>query len=170
MPFRKMSSASLRSIIELVEKREALTEEIETINAQVNSYFIEAGASPGNELPSGAAKRPRKTRGKRRMGRPKGSKNKLTIVRAPTLPPAPKITISSTTKPRPPRGKNRVGTVKEAVIATLKAAGKSGIHIEDLAKKVGSTKNSLNVWLYTNRKKNKSIKKSENPGVWGWVG
>jgi len=173
MPYRKLTSTSLRSIIDLVEKRESLAEQIEAINAQVNAHFVESGVSPQDEPVSVPSRRGRK----KRMGRPFGSKNKT---ETSAVPKSTKRPVSArTAKPSPKKstwagngkgaGKAR-GSVQSSVFAAIQAAGKDGINLDDLAKKVGSTRNSLNVLLYRSRKKNKSLKKLVKPGVWGWDG
>ena len=156
MTIANLTSSSLKSIIKLVEQKEQLLAELDSLKAQLESF---APKAQGSNTATPAARSSHRTRGKHR-GRPFGSKNRTSAVKLPKSRPA-----------KAPKAKGgRKGTLKEAVLATLKSTGKPGIHINDFAKKVGSTKNSLNVWLCTNRKKTKELKKLDTPGVWGWEG
>ncbi len=58
--------------------------------------------------------------------------------------------------------------MKDRIVSALKAAGKSGVTIKDLASKLGNSYGSVNVWLRTTAKGIKEIKKVE-PGRFAWV-
>ncbi len=60
------------------------------------------------------------------------------------------------------------GQVKRKIIRNLKAAGKSGVAIKDLAAKLGKSYGSTNVWLHTTGKGVSEIKKVA-PGRFAWV-
>jgi len=75
-----------------------------------------------------------------RKGRPPGKKAKASPARR-----------SSTRVPR--------GTLKEKVLAALKAAGGEGLAVRDVAEKIGAKKAAVNVWFYTTGKKVAGLKK-----------
>ena len=58
--------------------------------------------------------------------------------------------------------------LKARIVGTLKAAGKSGATIKDLAKKLGKSYGNISVWFHTTGKKIKEIKKVE-PGRFAWA-
>jgi len=78
---------------------------------------------------------------------------------------------ATTRKGRPPgrkakgspakRSNTRVprGTLKEKVLAALKAAGREGLAVRDVAEKIGAKKTAVNVWFYTTGKKVAGLKK-----------
>jgi hypothetical protein len=51
------------------------------------------------------------------------------------------------------------GTLKEKILAALKAAGKDGLSVGDIAEQIHGNKNSINNWLYTAGKKIREIQK-----------
>lgn len=73
----------------------------------------------------------------------------------------------STGSPKAPRGKR--GAIKEKIIAELQAAGKNGLHMKDLASKLGVKVTNLSVWFFSTGKKIKEIKKLA-PATYGWNG
>jgi hypothetical protein len=68
------------------------------------------------------------------------------------------------------KAKNAVpGTpLKEQIVGTLKAAGKSGATVKDLAAKLGKSYGNVSVWFHTTGKGMKEIKKVE-PGRFAWA-
>jgi|SRR6266571_2641005 len=66
------------------------------------------------------------------------------------------------------KGRSRGAPLKDRIVSALKAAGKSGVTIKDLASKLGNSYGSVNVWLRTTAKGIKEIKKVE-PGRFAWV-
>lgn len=76
----------------------------------------------------------------KRKGRPPGKK--------------PKSAQPKKSKTRAPRG-----TLKEKVLAVLKAAGAAGLAVRDVAEQIGAKKAAVNVWFYTTGKKVAGLKK-----------
>ena len=74
------------------------------------------------------------------------------------------------TKPAGAKAKGRLSgaPLKERIVGTLKAAGKSGATVKDLAVKLGKSYGSVSVWFYTTGKGIKGIKKVE-PGRFAWA-
>ena len=56
------------------------------------------------------------------------------------------------------RSKKR-GALKEAVISTLKAAGKEGLKVREIADKIGAKPVNIHAWFHSTGKKIKEIKK-----------
>ena len=65
-----------------------------------------------------------------------------------------KASAKSPAKP----GKKR-GALKEAVIATLKEAGKEGLKVREIADKIGTKPVNIHAWFHSTGKKIKEIKK-----------
>jgi hypothetical protein len=61
----------------------------------------------------------------------------------------------------------RPGGRKEQIIEALKAAGKEGLHVKDIASQIGISKGSVNVWFYTAAKKISNIEQT-GPGKFRW--
>jgi hypothetical protein len=59
--------------------------------------------------------------------------------------------------------------LKEQIVGTLMAAGKSGATVKDLAAKLGKSYGNVSVWFHTTGKGIKEIKKLE-PGRFAWSG
>ena len=60
------------------------------------------------------------------------------------------------------------GQLKERIVQILKAAGKSGVKVKDVATKLGTSYGNISVWFHTTAKKVKEIKKV-GPGRFAWV-
>ena len=58
--------------------------------------------------------------------------------------------------------------LKERIVQTLKAAGKPGVTVKDLASKLGKDYGNISVWFHTTGKGMKEIKKVE-PGRFAWA-
>ena len=129
MNLSNISSSSLRNLIKLTERKEALVNEIEKIESQLASLL------------SG---KPVRTTGKRR-GRPAKQGTKVTK--------APKKTVPRNAK-RAPRG-----TIKKKILAALKAAGETGMKVTDLSKKIGVKNANVHVWFSSTGSKMAEIKK-----------
>ena len=63
---------------------------------------------------------------------------------------------------------SRRAPVKERIVHTLKAAGKSGATVKDLAAKLGKSYGNISVWFHTTAKGINEIKKV-GPGRFAWV-
>jgi len=60
------------------------------------------------------------------------------------------------------------GPLKDRIIQTLKAAGKSGVTIKDVAAKLGTSHGNVSYWFYTAGKGVKEIKKVAR-GRFAWM-
>ena len=63
---------------------------------------------------------------------------------------------------------SRRGQLKERIIGTLKAAGKPGVTVKDLASKLGTSYGNISVWFRTTAKGVKEVKKVA-PGRFAWA-
>ena len=72
--------------------------------------------------------------------------------------------VAAKTKKPSPRA-----PLKERIVETLKASGKSGATVKDLAAKLGKSYGNISVWFHTTAKGIKEIKKVE-PGRFAWAG
>jgi hypothetical protein len=71
-------------------------------------------------------------------------------------------------KPAASKGKrSKRGKTKELVIAELKSAGKAGVHVKELAERLGVKTANLTVWFFSTGKKIKEIKKVA-PATYAW--
>ena len=64
--------------------------------------------------------------------------------------------------------RSAVAPLKERIVQTLMAAGKSGATVKDLAAKLGKSYGNISVWFHTTAKGLKEIKKVE-PGRFAWA-
>ncbi len=71
-------------------------------------------------------------------------------------------------KKRVSRGRSQGAPLKERIVGALKAAGKSGATVKDLAAKLGKSYGNISVWFHTTAKGMKEIKKIE-PGRFVWI-
>lgn len=67
-----------------------------------------------------------------------------------------------------PKGRSAGAPLKDVIVGALKAAGKSGATIKDLASKLGKNYANISVWFHTTGKGMKEIKKVE-PGRFAWA-
>lgn len=66
------------------------------------------------------------------------------------------------------KGRFPGASLKEQIVGTLKAAGKSGATVKDLAAKLGKSYGNISVWFHTTGKGLKEIKKVA-PGKFAWA-
>jgi len=60
------------------------------------------------------------------------------------------------------------GQLKEQIIGSLKAAGKSGVTVKDLAADLGRSYGNISVWFHSTAKGVKEIRKVA-PGRFAWA-
>jgi len=118
MSFSNISTTTLKGLVKLVERRDAVKAELARVESQISATL------QGKLTPSRSASAPK-------------------------------------TKAR--RGKH--GALKEAILATLKAAGKAGTTVKELSSKLGVKNQNLHVWFHTTGKKIKGLKKV-GTGAW----
>jgi hypothetical protein len=123
MEISKISTATLRNVLRLAEKRDALVAKIEKLEKTINS------AAPSKAKPEAPAKR---------RGRP---------AKVVAAAPAKKAVVAKAAK-----SSGRRGAVKEQIIAALKAAGSKGVSVKDLASKLDIKAGNIHVWFATTGK------------------
>ena len=135
MSLSSFTSASLKTLSKLVDKKDSLVAEIKKIESEIASVL------------TGKPAKPTKTSGKRR-GRPakKGAAGKKVV----TAKKAPKAV-----KKRAARG-----SIGEKVLKALESAGDAGVKVTELAKTLNVKGTNLHVWFATTGKKNPAIKKA----------
>ena len=72
-------------------------------------------------------------------------------------------------KTAPKKRRHRRKLLKDALLKKLKAAGKKGLTVKELAASIKANPASVSVWIYTTGKKIKGIKKV-GPGRFAFVG
>lgn len=88
---------------------------------------------------------------------------------APAAKPAPVNKPAAPVAKRPAGKRAKPGQFKDSVIATVKAAGKAGVNVKDIARKLGLDPQRIYVWFNATGKKVKSIKKVA-PATYAWAG
>ena len=97
-----------------------------------------------------------KARWAKRKRRGRISSKSLKAAKAPKL-------VAAKIKKASPRGQ-----LKERIIRTLKAAGKPGVTVKDLASRLGTSYGNISVWFRTTAKGVKEVKKVA-PGRFAWA-
>ena len=121
-----LSTASLRSILSLSEKRDALLAELQKVETEISKAL-------GGTVAAKAATLGHETGHGRTAG---GSSTK-----------------ASATRRSVPAKRGKRGAVKELIMAGLKEAGDAGIAVKHLATKIGIKPQNIHVWLHTTGKK-----------------
>lgn len=119
-----LSTDSLRSILSLSEKRDALLAELQKVETEISKA-----------LGSGTVAKASTLSHKTGNGRAAAA--------------SPKTTGGKKISPK--RGKR--GTVKELILAGLKEAGEAGIAVKHLAAKLAIKPQNIHVWFHTTGKK-----------------
>ena len=151
MSISNLSSAGLRQLISLVEKRDALKAELTKIEKAL-SDAVSGGAAPAAP--------------KVQAGRRKGRKAK---VKATKAAPAQAAKVSAPKAPARSGKKGKRGALKASILEALKAAGPAGLGAKDLSTKLGVKNQNIHVWFSTTGKAVKGLKKSKT-GTWTYAG
>jgi hypothetical protein len=140
MSLATLSSKDVSRIQKLIERKEALVRQIAGINSELEA--IESGASKQNGSPAAAA---------------------------PSEGPAKSVPPGAVT----PRKKGRAGravrgSLKQAISAELRSAGKPGMKVKDLAAKLGTSYGNITNFFQNTGKKMNEIKKV-GPARFAWI-
>jgi hypothetical protein len=133
MDISKISTSVLESLIKLTKKREALLEELKSVEAKLTAAYS------GGKAPK-AAKVGKVAKSPGRRGRKSKAAAKPSAASAPSAKSAAK-------------GLGRRGALKAKIIAALRAAGDKGIAVKDLSKKIGVKNQNVHVWFSSTGKK-----------------
>jgi len=140
----------VKRAIAIREKIDALEKELDRIVGEQAST-TKAAAPRKKRRFSAAAKAKISSAMKARWAKRKGKK---------------RLTRLATAKAK---GRTQAAPLKERIVQTLKAAGKPGVTVKDLASKLGKDYGNISVWFHTTGKRMKEIKKVE-PGRFAWAG
>jgi len=137
MTLTNLNSSSLRSLIKLTERKEALVTAIAKIDAELSTLI--------SGTPASATKR---------RGRPaKAAKAKKAAKGATGSAP-----VAKKSKGAPAKRAKR-GALKTKIFAALKAAGEAGLKVPELSKKIGVKSQNVHVWFSSTGKKLPEIKR-----------
>jgi len=148
-PLADISLQQLKQAVAIREKIDALEMELSriigggsrTLKSAAPRRKGKMSAAARARISAGMKARWAKRKGKRRVSRPTATKAK---------------------------GRSPGAPLKERIVGTLKAAGKSGVTVKDLAAKLGKSYGHISVWFHTTAKGIKAIKKVE-PGRFAWA-
>jgi hypothetical protein len=144
-----LSLHQLKKILAVREKIERFEQELDQIVGGQPSSTTAAAPSRKKKL-SAAARAKISAAMKARWAKRKGKK--------------------PSSRPGAARAKGRTlrAPLKEGIVQALKAAGKSGVTVKDMAARLGKSYGNISVWFHTTAKGVKQIKKVA-PGRFAWV-
>ena len=158
-PLAKLSLHQLQQAVAIREKIENLEQELDRMVGGQPSTRTAAALSKKKKLSAAARAKisaAMKARWAKRKGPRRRSLNSLKAAKTPQL-------VAGRTKRTFPRGQ-----LKERIIRALKAAGKSGATVKDLAAKLGTSYGNISVWFRTTAKGVQEVKKVA-PGRFAWA-
>src|SRR4051812_20008125 len=120
--------AALKELIQLEEKRASLHAQLAALDSQLSSLKKELLGS--------------------------GSTSGIKTVLAKTAP-AKVAKAAAPARKGKKAGRAQRGGLAERILGELKAAGSKGIHVSDVAEKLGVGRGNISVWFATTGKKNK---------------
>jgi Skp family chaperone for outer membrane proteins len=144
MSLNNISSAELRRLISIVERKERVQEELREIESKLSTYVSEP------TIPS--------TRTLRRV-------RKSRAVRASKQVKAPKAKLQQAES----KTSARRGALKDALLAALQKADGAGIAIKDLSRVLDVKAQNLHVWFSSTGRKVKGVTKV-SAGRWAYEG
>ena len=147
MSLNNITSAELRQLISIVERKERVQKELREIESKLSTYV-----SPEPAIPSTGT--PRRMR-KASAARPS---NPLEV-----KAPKPKV------KQADSKTGQRRGALKESILAALQKAGKVGLAIKELSTALGVKAQNLHVWFSSTGRKVKGVTKV-SAGRWAYEG
>lgn len=155
MNLSQLTTADLKVLGSLLREKEALLARVARINAKLNAY---GGKLAPPSVPAAAPMRARvATQPVAKPAAPAAAKPAASAVAKAAAPAA---------APKPRR--NRPGKLKDKILALLQGAGKNGLHIRDLAAKLGVKPQRLYVWFNATGSGVKEIKKVA-PATYAWL-
>ena len=158
-PLAKLSLHQLQQAVAIREKIENLEQELDRMVGGQPS--TRKAAAPRKKRRLSAAARAKisaamKARWANRKRPRRVDSNSFKLAKAPQL-------VAGRTKRPFPRGH-----LKERIIRALKAGGKSGATVKDLAAKLGTSYGNISVWFRTTAKGVQEVKKVA-PGRFAWA-
>jgi len=150
-----LSNALGNVTLQQLKKAVTIREKIESLEKELGR-IIGAGAPGTTRLPrrkrrvSAATRAKMSARMKARWAEKKGKKLVSRVAKAKV------------------KGRSSGAPLKDRIKGALKAAGKPGATVKDIAKKLGTSYGNISVWFHTTGKGIKEIKKVE-PGKFAWA-
>jgi len=138
MSLSNFTSASLKSLTDLVAKKENIVAEIKKIEAEIQAFLTGKTVKAAGKIPVRRAKK------------------KAVVKKA--APAKKALPAKAEVKPKSNKRVKR-GGLKEKILAALEAAGDAGVKVVDLSKKLGVKGANLHIWFATTGKKLPGIKK-----------
>ena len=148
MSLNNITSAELRQLISIVERKERLQEELREIESKLSTHL-----SP--RPTTRATRTPRRTRKSRAV---RVNKQSLEV----------KTPKADGQQAESEPGQRR-GALKESILAALQKEGKVGLAIKDLSTALGVKAQNLHVWFSSTGRKVKGITKV-SAGRWAYEG
>jgi hypothetical protein len=146
MSLNNITSAELRQLISIVERKERLQEELREIESKLSTHLLPRPTTRATPTP----RRTRKSRAVR------VNKQSLEV----------KTSKADGQQAESESGQRR-GALKESILAALQKAGGAGIAINDLSRTLGVKAQNLHVWFSSTGKKVKGITKVR-AGCWAY--
>jgi len=155
----ELSLQQLRQAVAIREKIEVLEKELERIIAGRN-LIARSAAAPRKGRMSAAAKAKISAAMKARWARRKGKRPRFARSGLAANARTPAAGKAGKAGPRAP--------LKGRILQALKAAGKPGVTVKELAAELGKNYGNISVWFHTTAKGVKDIKKVA-PGRFAWT-
>ena len=149
-PLADLSLQQLKRAVAIRERIEDLAGELDQIIGQPRPSMRSAPVRKRRKL-SAAGRARISAAMKARWAKRKGQKRSL-----------------SRSESTPAKRQSGAGPLKDRIIQTLKAAGKNGVTIKDVAAKLGTSHGNVSYWFYTAGKGVKEIKKVAR-GKFSWI-
>jgi hypothetical protein len=148
MSLNNITSAKLKQLIWIVEKRERVREELRDIESTLSSFL---SPEPANSPPQ----MPRRTR---KPGSARASKRPLEMK-----------TAKSKAQQAESKSGQRHGALKDSILAALRKADGAGIPIKELSRTLGVKTQNLHVWFSSTGRTVKGVTKV-SAGRWAYKG
>lgn len=176
MNLSKLTSAQFKQIVSLLEKKEALQARVSEIDQELSAFEGgEAEPAPTPAAATGRGKFQRTPAARARMAAGQkarwAKKSGGVSLAAESSEAFDSTVIAQRGRKAAQAGeasRSKRGAVKEAIIAAVKAAGKAGISVKDVALQLGVKYGNVSVWFGSTGKKVKEIKRVGR-GTYAWV-
>ena len=148
MSLNNITSAELKQLIPIVERKEHVQEELREIESKLSTHLSPEPATPTARTPRGT----RKSRSVRVSKRPlevKASKSKVQQAES--------------------KSGRRHGALRDSILAALQKADGAGIPIKELSRTLGVKAQNLHVWFSSTGRKVKGVTKV-SAGRWAYEG
>jgi hypothetical protein len=148
MSLNNITSAELRQLISIVERKERVQEELREIESKLSTYLSPEPTTPATRTPR-RARKPRAVR----------------VSKQPREVKAPKSNVQQAES----ESGQRRGALKDSILAALQKADGAGIAIKDLSRTLGVKAQNLHVWFSSTGRKVKGVTKV-SAGRWAYAG